>query len=76
MRNENLIQQMEPHEIQSPLWMRLERHLKARVSQLRHANDRPQSETETATIRGQIKELQMLLNLGKPRKVETIDSED
>jgi hypothetical protein len=49
----------------SATWRRLEEHLTARLAQLRAKNDRPLSEQETATLRGQIACLKEIIALGK-----------
>ena len=50
-------------------WVRLEKHLQDRLDKLRAKNDNPQSEAETAVLRGQIRELKYLLSLGEDKKV-------
>lgn len=47
----------------SPLWMRLKEHLETKLREARGKNDGPQSETETATLRGQIRTLRGLIAL-------------
>lgn len=52
-----------------PLWLRLEAHMKERLEQLRVQNDKPQSELDTAALRGQIAEMKRFINLGKPPQI-------
>jgi hypothetical protein len=47
-----------------PLWLKLAAHLETRVSILRAKNDGPLDALQTATIRGQIKEVKALLSYG------------
>jgi hypothetical protein len=51
---------------QSSLWRRLEMHLIERLASARRRNDHPMPETNTASIRGEIKILSELIKLGKP----------
>lgn len=44
----------------SPLWRRLSEHMKERVAAKRRANDAPQSNEDTALLRGRIAELKYL----------------
>lgn len=53
-------------ELNSPLWMRLERYLTARLVSHRRRNDGNLSPDETAKLRGRIAENLSLLALGKP----------
>ena len=51
-----------------PLWVRLRAHFTDRLAQARVRNDRPDlREWETATLRGQIKELKAIIALGDDR---------
>lgn len=50
-----------------PLWVRLKAHLETQLQSLRERNDRPQTEFETATLRGHIKCLRALIALGDDR---------
>lgn len=47
----------------SPLWVRLKAHLETKLRDARGKNDGPQSEQDTAMIRGQIRTLKALLAL-------------
>lgn len=48
----------------SPTWQRIKAHAEQRLARLRVANDEPtKSDAETAVLRGQIKELKLLLRL-------------
>jgi hypothetical protein len=55
-------------------WLRLEKHLKERLENLRAHNDADLSEARTARLRGRIKEVQYLLSLGTDKPV--MQSED
>lgn len=52
-------------ELDSALWQKIKGHLVKRIEQLRKDNDADKSDTDTAKIRGQIKELKALLTLDK-----------
>lgn len=47
-----------------PLWARLTDHFETQLQMLRQKNDNPQSEMETATLRGRIAALKAVLALG------------
>lgn len=49
----------------SPLWRKLEEHLKEKLEQYRAKNDGPLDPITTATVRGHIQSLRSLLALGK-----------
>ena len=51
----------------TPLWGRLLAHMEGRRNYLRVKNDNPLNEQETATLRGQIQELNALINLNKDK---------
>ena len=51
---------------QSSLWRRREAHFTERLARARARNDHPMPETDTASIRGEIKILRELIKLGKP----------
>ena len=53
----------------NPAWVKLLDHLKERLAAARSKNDHAQSEIETATLRGQIKELKYLISLSEDRKI-------
>lgn len=55
--------QLTEGEKMTPIWLRIEEHLKNRLDTLRLKNDRQQSEQETAALRGQISEVKSLLNI-------------
>lgn len=57
------------HERTSPVWLRLSKHMEARLSELRAMNDAHLPAERTADIRGRIAMLKELLSLGdEPRK--------
>lgn len=49
-------------DVASPTWAKLERHLRARLADLRARNDNPQTADETAFLRGRIAEVKALLH--------------
>lgn len=49
-------------------WARLEKHMRDRLEKLRVKNDAPQSESDTAVLRGQIRELKYLISLGEDKR--------
>jgi len=51
-------------EREHPLWRKLAAHMNERLVMLRAKNDGPLDEMQTATMRGQIKELKALMSLG------------
>lgn len=60
---------LDQHELQSTVWKKLEAHLKAELAERREYNDgHTLTDIETATIRGQIKEIKRLLRLAEPSK--------
>jgi hypothetical protein len=50
-----------------PLWARLRAHLEGRLDEMRRRNDAPQSEQDTAALRGQIRSIQGIIALGDSR---------
>ncbi len=59
---------VEPHEATSnPLWMRLEKHLRERLAELRARNDADNDPVQTARLRGRIAELKDLLAAAEDR---------
>lgn len=54
---------LETGEIQSPLWVKLKRHLEQRLAQLRQDNDGELSPEATAKIRGKIAAIKECLEL-------------
>ena len=67
MNTEQLLLSYEERE--SPLWRRLSDHMRAALDSLREQNDYPQLDAvKTAAIRGQIRQLKLLLALGDPPK--------
>lgn len=50
-----------------PLWVRLKAHFETQLQSLRERNDRPQTELETATLRGHIKCMRAVIALGDSR---------
>lgn len=60
---------LEKHETQSPLWMKIEEHLKVRIETLRKMNDADLDPAKTARIRGRIAEARRLLGLAEDAPV-------
>lgn len=56
---------LDPHELHSPLWMKIEAKLKERLSILRARNDGDLNEIETARLRGRIDAVKELLALSE-----------
>lgn len=55
-----------PAEANTPVWHKLERHLRRRLDAARERNDGPLAPDETAMVRGEIRALKGLLSLGRP----------
>jgi hypothetical protein len=51
----------------SPVWARLKGHMQDRLATMRLRNDNPQTEAETAVLRGEIRCLKSLLALDNDR---------
>lgn len=56
-------------EIHSALWIKLRTHYEARLASLRVQNDQPLDGESTATLRGRISEIKLLINLGDPQRI-------
>ncbi len=52
------------------LWLRLKVHLTEQLDAARSKNDRPQSEPDTASLRGEIRALKRILALGDSSSIE------
>lgn len=52
-------------EMNSPLWLRISEHLRARLERMRIKNDSNLAPEETAMLRGRIAELKNLLAAGE-----------
>jgi hypothetical protein len=63
-------------EQQSALWQKILRHLEGRLVYLRSLNDGELSQTDTARLRGQIRELKNLIALGEGPNQSTEANED
>ncbi len=64
------------HEIQSSAWQKVSEHIGTRISALRIKNDGELSDLETATLRGQIRELKNLLAQVAPPPVLTTEDDE
>lgn len=63
---------LDQYELQSPVWKKIEAHLKAELAERREYNDgHSLTDIETATIRGEIKHIKKLLRLSEALKAET-----
>jgi len=54
-----------PSERMQPVWQKLEAYLNHRLERARRLNDQPHPEADTARLRGEIKALKGLIDLGK-----------
>lgn len=50
-----------------PLWLRLKAYLESELQRLRARNDKPQTELDTARLRGRIESTKALIGLGDDR---------
>lgn len=57
----------------SPTWLRLREHMESRLQAARVKNDHPLSEQQTAEIRGAIRCLKELINLGNDPAIRPVD---
>lgn len=53
------------NDLQSAVWIKVKKHLQARIEELRMQNDFQQPEVQTAATRGRIDELKGILALEK-----------
>jgi len=65
-------------ELHTAVWLKVKKHLEARLEELRKKNDSDQSETKTCKVRGRIAEIKELLGTAEPKKFQTsrLDQED
>jgi len=61
---------LRPSDFQSETWRRLMAIWEARLADLRERNDNPQSEADTALLRGRIEEVRF--NLAQPKYLERL----
>ena len=61
------------HDKASGLWLRLRAHLEDRLTSARVRNDAVLTDTETATLRGEIKALKSLIRLDAVQPILTGD---
>lgn len=57
---------LEPHEAQSALWLKIKTHMEARLVTMRARNDNPLDPIDTAKLRGRIAEAKEFLLLDQP----------
>lgn len=57
---------LEPHEIQSPLWAKLQEHMEQQLADLRRRNDQDLDEIKTAKLRGRLLQIREFLLLASP----------
>lgn len=63
---------LEPHDRMNPLWLRLEKHMRHRLGELRATNDASVPPERTENLRGRIAQLKELLALAdEPAKPQT-----
>lgn len=62
-----MIEELEIYESdkQTSIWIKLNKHYQSKLDMLRRKNDQPQSEIETAMLRGKISEIKAFLDLTK-----------
>lgn len=60
-------------EAHSAVWKRLKEHMEERLSAHRAKNDGPLDPIQTATVRGQVKELKVLLGMDKPEPAQVAE---
>ena len=59
---------LDTHELKSVVWMKIQRVLEEELDSLRKANDSIELDAvKTASLRGQIKQVKKMLNIGKPK---------
>jgi hypothetical protein len=68
--------QLTEHDKAQGLWVRLKAHLAERLADLRVRNDAALTESETATLRGEIKALKHIIALDAVRPIMTGDGDD
>ncbi len=56
---------LHPHDLQSAVWLKLERHYKGRLEELRRKNDGDLDDRATIRLRAQIAECKVFLALGE-----------
>lgn len=65
------------HDLQSPTWTKLRRHLEARRETLRRKNDNPNLDSvQTALLRGELRAVLNLLALGSPGPGDVVADEE
>lgn len=57
---------LEPHEVRTDLWKKIEQYFTERLEIHRAKNDQDKSDIQTAKLRGQIAECKHILSLGQP----------
>jgi hypothetical protein len=57
------------HELASPVWVKLKKHMEARLQSLRLRNESDLDPIATAKVRGESRGLKNLLALERPRQV-------
>lgn len=55
-------------DLQSAAWAKLSKHIEARLDLYRRQNDGDLNPTETASLRGKIREAKYILSLGKEQE--------
>lgn len=57
---------LEPHELKSPLWLKLQAHMESELALLRERNDQDLDPIKTATLRGKASAVKAFLLLAEP----------
>jgi len=57
---------LEPLELQSAVWLKLQTHMEERLGQLRQQNDGDLDPIATSRVRGRIAMVKEILDLGRP----------
>jgi hypothetical protein len=66
---------LEPHELQQPLWTKIEAELERMTHELREKNDYDRSDRETNWLRGQLEQLRIILRWREqPPQVQRSDA--
>tara|TARA_R110000868_G_scaffold198965_1_gene445546 strand:+ start:137 stop:346 length:210 start_codon:yes stop_codon:yes gene_type:complete len=65
---------LSPHEIGTPLWVKLSEHYTARIAKLRARLEARIDESETARIRAQIAEIKEFFDLAEPDRKRGSDA--
>lgn len=59
----------------APTWLRLEKHLQAKLARLREQNDKNMTENNTLRLRGHIECLKEIISLGTEKPITASEDE-